>query len=712
MGHLHFGLVALAAVAVRAEPPEPPVAEVRSQRSIVHGQERIDDYHWLRTRGDAAVIHYLEAENAYCDALLKHTAKLQEQLYQEMVARLKEDDQTVPVRDKSWYYYTRTEKGKQYPLHCRKRGRLDAPEEIILDPNALATGHDYFRVTAVSPSPDHALLAYLVDTSGAEAYTLFIKDLRTGEVRGDTATNLGPALAWAMDNRTLFYVTLDAAKRPFKVFRHRLGEAPADDVLVYHEADDAFFVNISRTRSDAFLTIFLRSNTTNEVRVLDAFQPLGEWRVVRPRARGVEYRIAHRDDHFYVMTNQDAANFRLERIATDPRAGADAEVLLPHRAAVTIDGIDAFADHLVVYEREEGLTHVRVMNLVDGTAHRIGFDEPVYTVRRSANREFTTTRLRLNYESLVTPDSVLEYDMNARTQQVLKRQEVLGGFDPANYAQARILATAADGTQVPISVLHRKDIKRDGSNPTLLYGYGSYGISIDPGFSSTRFSLVDRGFVFAIAHVRGGGALGRTWYEHGKLLHKKNTFTDFVACAEHLIRERYTTSECLAIQGGSAGGLLMGAVTNMRPDLFAAVNAEVPFVDVVNTMLDPTLPLTVIEYEEWGNPNDKQYFDYMLSYSPYDNVRAQDYPAMLVTTGINDPRVQYWEPAKWTARLRRLKTDDNPLMFHTHMGAGHGGASGRYARLREIARSYAFFIDQVAGPGRSQRSVGDSGPKD
>ncbi|MCH7871006.1 MAG: S9 family peptidase [Planctomycetes bacterium] len=673
--------------------PSAPKARTIRHEFTIHGQTRVDDYYWLRERDNAKVIAYLEAENDHTKAVMKHTEELQERLFEEMKGRIKETDLSVPVRVDDYFYYTRTFEGKQYEVNCRKKGSLDAPEEVILDENALAEGHDYFRVGAFAVSPDHKLLAYSVDTAGAETYTLRIKNLETGELLPDEIENTYYSLEWATDNRTFFYTTLDAAKRPYKVFRHVLGEDASKDALVHHEADEAFFVSVDKTRSRRFITIELGSNTTSEVWYIETERPNDAFKILAPRRHEVEYDAYHHGDYFYIVTNDRATNFKLVRTPLDATGPENWTDVIPHRDDVLLDDIDLFADHLVVYEREGGLERLRIRRFSDGDEHYVEFPEPVYTFNARGNEQFDAIALRFNYESLVTPDSVFDYDMNARTRVLMKQEEVLGGFDPNDYESKRLYATASDGARIPMSMVYRKGMKPDGSNPLLLYGYGSYGATIDPSFSSSRFSLIDRGVIYVIAHIRGGQVLGRSWYDDGKLLNKRNTFSDFIACGEHLIAEKFTSRDGLAIMGGSAGGLLMGAVTNMRPDLFRVVVAQVPFVDVMNTMLDASIPLTVIEYEEWGNPNEKQYYDYMMSYSPYDNVEAKDYPNMLITAGLNDPRVGYWEPAKWTAKLRALKTDSNRLLLKTNMGAGHGGASGRYDYLKERAFDYAFILD-------------------
>lgn len=672
---------------------KPPVAQRIPHVRSIHDDVRVDDYHWLRERDNPDVIAYLEAENHYTKAVMKHTGKLQEKLYQEMKSRIKETDLTVPTKVDDYYYYTRTFEGKQYRVYCRKRGSLDAEEQVLLDANRLAVGHKYFRVGVFRVSPDHKLLAYSADTTGGEKYTLHVMDLQTSVLLPDEIPNTYYSVQWGNDNKTLFYTVLDEAKRPYKVYRHILGTDVSQDQLVHHEKDQRYHVRVSKTRSRKYLLLNLGSQITSEVRYLEANQPESVFTMIHPRQQGMEYRVEHLGDHFYVVTNDDAINFKLVKAPVTAPGKANWVEVIPHRETVKLDGVDAFKGHLAVYERDNGLRRLRIMALPGAQEHYVEFPEPVYTFYAMGNYEFDTNTLRFSYSSLITPRSVFDYSMYNRTRELKKQQEVLGGYDPSQYQSERILAFASDGTSVPISMVYRKGMVRNGNNPTLLSGYGSYGASSDPWFSSNRLSLVDRGFICAIAHIRGGGEMGRPWYEAGKLLSKRNTFSDFIACAEHLIGKGYTSSERLVITGGSAGGLLMGAVTNMRPDLFKAVVARVPFVDVINTMLDPSIPLTVIEFEEWGDPKNKTHYDYMMTYSPYDNVTAKDFPNVLVTAGLNDPRVQYWEPAKWTAKLRALKTDDNRLLLKTNMGAGHGGASGRYDALKERAFDYAFILD-------------------
>jgi oligopeptidase B len=673
--------------------PTPPAAKKVARADTVLGYERIDDYYWLRERSNPEVLDYLKAENAYTEAVMKHTGALQKKLYEEMVGRIKEEDATVPVRLDDYYYYSRTEEGKQYRIYCCKKGGLDAPEQVILDVNELAEGKEFMSVGLYKISPDHKILAYSTDDKGSERYTLRFKNLETGRLLPDVVDSVASSGEWANDNKTFFYTVPDEAWRPFRLFRHKLGTDSREDHLVFQEDDDAFWMELYKTKSKAYLMIRLGSEETSEVHYLSADKPQGEFRVIHPRQQGMEYTVRHHDKNFYILTNDEAKNFRLMVTPVSRSSKRHWKEVIPHSKSVKLDDIELFKDNLVVYEREGGLKKIRIRDLWTSKEHVIDFPEPAYSIHQQWNPDFNAHVVRFVYESMVTPASTYDYDMNTRKRELKKRKEVLGGYNPDDYVTERIFAEADDGVMVPISLVHKKGLARDGRNPAILHGYGSYGASSDPWFSSNSLSLLDRGLVIAVAHVRGGGEMGRYWYEDGKLLKKGNTFTDFIACAEHLIREGYTSSDRLGIEGISAGGLTIGAVVNMRPDLFKVVVADVPFVDVVNTMLDETIPLTVIEYEEWGNPNEKEYYDYMMTYSPYDNVSAQDYPNMLITAGLNDTRVQYWEPAKWTAKLRSFKTDNNRLLLKTNMGAGHGGVSGRYERFKEIAFEYAFVLD-------------------
>ena len=650
----------------------------------VHGDTRIDNYFWLRDRKDPDTIPYLEAENAYTKEKLKHTEALQSALYAEMLGRIQQTDLSVPVKRDEYFYYTRTEEGKQYAIHCRKKG--PGLEEILLDCNLLAEGHKYFRLGAFIASPNHRLLAYSVDFEGDEKYIVRVKNLDTGELLADEIPNTSYTVEWAADNATFFYTTLDEALRPYKVLRHTLGVT--GDPLIYHEPDERFTLDLSSTRSRAYIFININSSLTSEVRFLRRDQPAGEFRVLLPRVFETEYDATHHGDSIFIRTNDGAKGFRvIEAPVSDP-VKSNWKDVIPGREGVTVESVTAFQDYLVTEERHRGLTQICIREFRSGAQHSIEFPEPVYTAELGANAEFNTKLLRFHYTSLVTPASVYDYNMETRERELKKQQAVLGGYDPQQYQSERIYAG-----EVPISLVYRKDFVRDGRAPMLLYGYGSYGISIDPSFSSDRLSLLNRGFVYAIAHIRGGMDLGKPWHEAGRLLKKKNTFADFIACAEKLIAEKYTSPGRLAIMGRSAGGLLMGAVVNLRPDLFAAVVAGVPFVDSLNTALDASLPLTVGEYEEFGDPSKREFYDYMKSYAPYENVTRQAYPAMFVTAGLNDPRVSYWEPTKWVAKLRALKTNNRPLLLKTNLGSGHFGASGRYEYLKETAIEYAFLLD-------------------
>lgn len=671
---------------------DPPIAKVIPHVIEIHGEKLIDNYFWLRNRDDKEVIEYLESENRYTDATMENTKELQEKLYKEMLGRIKETDKSAEVKIDDYYYYSRTEEGKQYAIHCRKKGSMDAEEEILIDENVLAEGLEYFNIGVFEVSPDHRFLAYSVDTDGSEIYTLYIKDLTTGELLKDVITNTFCSLEWANDNKTIFYDILDETKRPYKIYRHILGTDIKDDTLVYYEKDEAFYAGVSKTKSKDYLLFISESKTTSEVSYLKADEPLGEIKIIHPRQHEMEYYVDHHGDYFFILTNDSAKNFKLMKTPISNPTKENWEEVIPHRDTVRLEHIEAFSDHIVVFERENGLKNIRILNMKTNETHYVNFPEPVYNFWQGDNPEYNTNLFRFEYTSLITPRSVFDYNMDNKILDLKKQDEIPSGYDASQYQSERIFAKAEDGTLIPISLVYKKGLAKDGNNPLYLYGYGSYGASMDPNFSANRLSLLARGFIYAIAHIRGGEEMGRYWYEQGKLLNKKNTFTDFISCAEHLIAEKYTSSKKLVISGASAGGLLMGAVTNMRPDLFNTVIAKVPFVDVINTMLDPSIPLTIIEYEEWGNPDDKEYFDYIKSYSPYDNVSAKDYPNILITASLNDPRVQYWEPAKWTAKLRALKTDNNILLFKTNMGAGHGGASGRYDYLKEIAFEYAFIL--------------------
>lgn len=673
----------------------PPIAAVKPHEMTIHGHTRTDNYYWLREKTNPDVLAYLEAENKYTQAMTAHTADLQETLYREMVGRIQETDSSAPTPKGDYFYYTRTEAGQQYKIHCRKLGSLDAPEEILLDENELAAGADYFRLGVFQISPDQNLLAYSTDTSGGERYTLVVKDLRTGKLLPDRIENTFYSVEWANDNRTLFYTVQNDAWRSFKLFRHALGSAQAEDVEMFHEPDELYSIWLGKTRDDAYLALVCHSMETTECHVLPAAAPHDAFTVVEPRRHGHRYFVDHHQGRFIIMSNDGAPNNKVMQTAVDAPGQSNWQELIPHDPDKLIESVELFDDFMAVIGRSQALPTLEIHDFRSGAQHAVAFPEPVFATRGAANWEPDADQFRFIYTSMTTADTTVDYDVQARKWTVVKQEPVLGGYDPDQYETARIWATAADGAQIPMSLLYRKGLKRDGRNPCLLYGYGSYGASQSPGFDQKRLSLVDRGFIWAIAYVRGGQEMGRHWYESGKFLHKMNTFTDFIACAEHLIAEKYTSSDRLAAMGRSAGGLLMGAVTTMRPELFHAVVAAVPFVDVVTTILDESLPLSVGEWEEWGNPNKEEFYRAMLSYSPYDNTTAQAYPHLLITAGLNDPRVSYWEPAKWTAKLRAVKTNDNRLLLKTHMGAGHFSASGRYDYLRDIAFEYAFLLDMV-----------------
>jgi oligopeptidase B len=668
--------------------PTPPIAARKPHPTTTHGDTREDDYYWLREKESAEVIAYLEAENAYANAL---TEPLQKQLYDEMLGRIQETDLSVPYRVGGYYYYSRTEEGKQYPIYCRKAGSLDADEQVVVDMNALAEGHPYCSIGAFTVSDDGNLLAYSTDFTGFRQYTLRVKDLTTGEHLPDEREKV-VHVAWAADNRTLFYTVEDHAKRPYRVYRHALGAT--EDEYVYEDLDALYYVGVYRSRDKKYLFLQSEASTITEIRYFPADDVSANAKVIVPREADHEYSVDHRDGRFYIRTNKDATNFRLVTAPVESPGVENWTEIIPHRPEVNLADFDVFRDHLVLTEREGGLPRLRVRNLATGADHDITFPEPTYTVSGDANREFDTGVFRFRYSSMVTPSSVFDYDMETRERVLLKETPVLGGYDRTQYVSEYVHATAPDGTKVPISLVYKKGLPRDGSAPCYLYGYGSYGIVIPAGFDSNRFSLVDRGAVYAVAHIRGGGELGKPWHDAGKMMVKRNTFTDYIACAEHLIAEGYTSPRGIAAYGASAGGLLMGAVANLRPDLFKVVLPVVPFVDVLNTMLDDTLPLTVGEYLEWGNPNEPDAYAYMRTYCPYTNLEAKEYPAMLVRTSLNDSQVMYWEPAKYVAKLRALKTDANPLLFLTLMEAGHGGASGRYDALKDTALNYAFILQQ------------------
>lgn len=671
-----------------------PIAKKQPKELTIHGDTRIDNYYWMRERENPEVVAYLEEENAYTKKCLKHTETLQQDLFTEMKGRIKETDESVPYKSNGYYYYSRYEEGKEYGINCRKKETLESPEEVILDENVRAKTHSFYALGGMSVSPNNTLLGIGEDTVSRRIYTIRFKNLSSGEYLTDVIENTTGYIVWANDNEHVFYTQKDETLRSYKIFRHKLGTEQAEDVEVFHEEDATFSCYIGKSKSKKYLVLGSASTVSTEMHVLDANNPTGEFKVIQPRERDLEYNIAHFGDYFYVITNLEAKNFRLMKTSLDKTTKEHWEEVVPHRKDVLLEDIEIFKEYLVLTERKEGLINLRVKAWDNSVDEYLEFNDPAYVAYTTVNRDYDTEWLRYAYSSLTTPFS--QYDINLKTKErkLLKQQEVVGGYNPDEYVSERLFARAEDGTKVPISLVYKKSLRNnDGTNPLLLYGYGSYGYSIDPSFSSVRLSLLDRGFVYAIAHIRGGEELGRTWYEDGKMLNKKNTFTDFISCGEFLIEQGYTSSNELFAMGGSAGGLLMGAVINIRPDLWKGVVAAVPFVDVVTTMLDESIPLTTGEYDEWGNPNEKEYYDYIKSYSPYDNIEAKAYPNLLITTGFHDSQVQYWEPAKWTAKLRELKTDTNLLLFHTNMDAGHGGASGRFEHLKETAMEYAFFLD-------------------
>jgi oligopeptidase B len=674
--------------------PQPPVARRVAHETRIHGLTLVDDYFWLRQKEDPEVTAYLEAENAYTEAVMEPLKELQEQLYEEMLGRIKQTDLSVPSRLGNFWYYSRTEEGKQYPYMCRRAGSMDAPEELLLDLNALAEGHKYLSLGAYAVSDDGMKLAYSVDTSGYRQFTLQVKDLQTGQVLPDMVERVG-SVVWANDSVTVFFTTEDAvSKRSDHCWRRVIGTGGGND-LVFEEKDELYDLAVGRSLDRTVLFLGSYAKTSREIRYLEASNPTGEFSVVVLREESHEYDVDHYQGQFYITTNKGAKNFKVVTAPMTDPSEKNWNTFIAHNPAIKIEGLSFFRQHLVVSERERGLSYLRVIDMSAKTSHRIAADEPDYAMAMSVNPEFDTTTIRYSYQSMVTPASVYEYDLDSRDRTLLKRQDVLGGYDPANYEAKRVWVPARDATQVPVSLVYRKGTHLDGSAPMLLYAYGSYGISMAPTFSSARLSLLDRGAIYAIAYIRGGGELGEEWREQGRMLQKMHTFHDFIDCAEYLVDHHFTSSDRLVVQGGSAGGLLMGAVANMRPELFKGVVAQVPFLDVLNTMLDATLPLTTSEYIEWGNPNDKVAFDFIRSYSPYDNVQPQRYPAMLLQGSLNDSQVPYWEAAKFAAKLRVMKTDDNPLLLKTNMGAGHGGHSGRYDALRETAFTYAFVLWQM-----------------
>lgn len=675
---------------------QPPVAKIIPKKLKKHKEVRIDNYFWLNDRENPEVIEYLNQENAYYQEKTAHTKDFQAQLFEEMKSRIKEDDQSVPYLYNGYYYITRFEKGQNYPIYSRKKESLSAKEEILFNCNEMAKDKPYFQLGALSISPDNKMALFSCDIVGRRIYTIQIKNLEDNTILEDKIENVTGSAVWANDNKTIFYSGKDdVTLRSDKIFKHKLGSKQADDVLVYFEKDETFNVEIAKSKSRKYLAIESGSTLTTEYQILDADNPDGEFKIFQKRVRGLEYSINHYGDSFYIMTNKDKAeNFKLMKTPVDKTSKANWVEVIAHRKDVLLEDIEIFKDFLVVEERENGLNKIRIMPWSGEGEYYLPFESETYTAYTSSNVDFDTDVLRYGYQSMTTPSSIIDFNMKTKVKEIKKEQQVLGGkFDKNNYTEERVWATAGDGTRIPISMVYRKGLKKDGNNPLLQYAYGSYGHSMDATFSSTRLTLLDRGFIFAIAHIRGGEDLGRQWYEDGKLLKKINTFTDFIDCSKFLIAEKYTSPQHLYAEGGSAGGLLMGAVVNMAPELYNGVIAQVAFVDVVTTMLDDSIPLTTGEYDEWGNPNDKKYYDYMLSYSPYDNIVPQKYPNMYVSTGLHDSQVQYWEPAKWVAKLRALKTDDNFLFLDTNMDAGHGGASGRFEAIKELAKEYSFLLD-------------------
>jgi len=672
--------------------PEAPIAKRLPHNLEIHGDVRTDDYYWLNQREDQEVIDYLEAENTYTKQQLASTEQFQESLFQEMKARIKEDDESVPYFFNGYWYQTKFETGKEYPLFVRKTNDPDAQEEVMVNQNLLAKGHSYHAIGGLGVSPSNEFLALGEDTVSRRIYTIRFKNLKSGEFLDDLLENTTGSVAWANDNKTVFYVQKDEALRSFKIFRHVLGTPQSDDVEIFHEDDDTFYTGVFRSKSGEYIMIFSAATVSTEYRYLSSNDPMGEFKVFLPRERDHEYTLAHYEDHFYVLTNWQAKNFRLMKCSLDNTTRETWKEIIPHREDVLLEDMDLFKNYLVLSERKNGLVSLRVKQWNNEVDYYIPFNDPAYVAYTSINREYDTDILRYGYSSMTTPNTTYAFNMADQSQEILKQKEVVGGHNPEDYISERLFVTARDGAEIPMSIVYKKGVERNGSNPVLLYGYGSYGIIVDPSFSFNRLSLLDRGFVFAIAHIRGSETMGRHWYEDGKLLKKMNTFTDFIDCGRALVDEKLTSPEHLYAMGGSAGGLLMGAVINIEPTLFNGVVAGVPFVDVVTTMLDESIPLTTGEYDEWGNPNEKVYYDYMKSYSPYDNVAKQQYPNLLVTTGLHDSQVQYWEPAKWVAKLRTHKTDDNLLLLHTNMEAGHGGSSGRFESLKETALEYAFIM--------------------
>ncbi len=675
---------------------QPPIAKIIPHELEKHGHIRVDNYYWLNERENPEVIDYLNKENDFYQKMTEHTKVFQKELFDEMKARIKEDDESVPYLYNGYYYITRFEKGKDYPIHSRKKGSLDAKEEILFDCNEMAKDFTYFNLNGISVSEDNKWVSYGVDTVSRRQYTIHIKNLETNEILPIKIENTTGGATWASDNKTVFYSRKDEVTlRPDRIFKHKLGSNPTEDIVVYFEKDDTFNVSIYKSKSKKYLILTSESTLTSEYQILLAETPDEKFKVFQKRTRELEYSISHYEDSFYIVTNKDdATNFKLMKTPEDKTSKENWVDLIGHRDDVLFEGIDIFKDYLVVSERSNGLSKIKIIPWNGSEAYYLPFEIETYTAETTTNIDFDTEILRFVYQSMATPSSLIDFNMRTKEKLVLKEQQVLGGaFDKNNYAEERIWATATDGTKVPISMVYRKGIELNSNNPFLLYAYGSYGMNIDPYFSTTRLSLLDRGFIYAIAHIRGGEDLGRNWYEDGKLLKKKNTFTDFIDCSKYVIEQKYTSSQHLYAEGGSAGGLLMGAIVNMAPEIYNGIIAQVPFVDVVTTMLDETIPLTTGEYDEWGNPNVKKYYNYMLSYSPYDNVETKDYPNMYISTGLHDSQVQYWEPAKWIAKLRVLKTNSKQLFLDTNMEAGHGGASGRFEALKEVAKEFSFLLD-------------------
>ena len=674
----------------------PPIAKKIPKELSIHNDVRIDNYYWLNDRENPEVIKYLEEENAYCDTMMAHTKDFQQDLFEEMKSRIKEDDESVPYKYNGYWYIVKFEKGKDYPIYIRRKSTLKAKDELLFDCNEMAKGHTYFKLIGISVSPDNTRVSYGIDTVSRRQYTIQIKNLTSGEIYKDSIKNTTGGATWASDNKTLFYTSKnEQTLRSDKIFKHKLGDAVKDDVIVFTEEDDTFGTTVYKTKSKKYVVIASYSTLTTEFQILDANTPEGEFKVFQPRVRGLEYSINHFGNEFYIVTNADnAINFKLMKTSEDATQMINWKDVIKYRDDVLIEGIDIFKDFLVISERHNGLNEIRIRRWDTSEEYYLPFNNETYTAYTTTNIDFDTTILRYGYNSLTTPSSIIDFDMLTKTKEIKKEQEVLGGlFKKENYVSERVWATAEDGTKVPISLVYHKDTPKDTTTPLLIYAYGSYGSTLDPYFSTVRLSLLDRGFIYAIAHVRGGEYLGRHWYDNGKLLHKKNSFTDFIACSKFLIQEGYTSTKHHYAMGGSAGGLLMGVIVNLAPELYNGIVAQVPFVDVITTMLDESIPLTTGEYDEWGNPNEKVYYDYIKSYSPYDNVEDKDCPTLLITAGLHDSQVQYWEPAKWTAKLRTLKNINHILLLKTNMEAGHGGASGRFEALKEDALEYAFLLD-------------------